>query len=140
MCGQVQNVVKSQIPDTDFLVDTARTLVDRVLPLHPELSPYGFQPGSSLENTVKEHAKEPDRATVASPLKVYPAELGKAGTGEGSVAQEKTIRFPVHPSARADLKYTGNKRYGTGEDFAKSGVARRRRAVESSEKGKSKPK
>lgn len=51
MFGQVRSLVDRQLPDTDVLVNTVRTQVERVLPLLPEPSPCGVQSGYPLEDT-----------------------------------------------------------------------------------------
>lgn len=53
MLGKVQSFVDSQLSDTDCLVSTVRTQVERFLSLQPQQSPHGTQPEYSLKNTVE---------------------------------------------------------------------------------------
>lgn len=128
MLGETRSMLDRQLPDTDSLVNTVRTKVERVLPLDPQLPPYGTRSGYSLEDTLRELTQEPDRALVADPCKVYPTGMrGTTRFGEERAVREKTMYLSLNHSSGADLRYTEDKRSDIDEDLRRKRYRKKKR-------------
>lgn len=114
--GHFQGLVDSWLPDMDVPVIMVRTRVERVLPLHPQPSPYRTQPEYSLEYTAKSSRKNPTE--LQQPTHSEPTRLacGTSRTGAECNVREKTTNFLINPGSGADLRCSGDEGSDTNDD------------------------